>query len=144
MAISAERDKYLRHHNGMGGTAWVHLRSLDDVARVTAVLRNLDGVETVMTRAEAADALHLLPERIGDLVVLGDKDTVFGHLDVEMERMPPEFRTHGSLYELDVPIVIHNARSAPPAAYFRHNLDLARWLYPLEAAAGAERPVVPA
>lgn len=144
MAISAERDKYLRHHNGMGGTAWVHLRSLDDTPRVTAVLRNLDGVEKVMTRAEAADALHLLPERIGDLVVLGDKDTVFGHLDVEMERMPPEFRTHGSLHELDVPIVIHNARGLPHAAYFRHNLDLARWLYPLEAAAEAERPTVPA
>jgi phosphonoacetate hydrolase len=144
MAISAERDKYLRHHNGMGGTAWVHLRSLDDAARVTAVLHNLDGVEKVMTRAEAADALHLLPERIGDLVVLGDKDTVFGHLDVEMERMPPEFRTHGSLHELDVPIVIHNARGVPDAAYFRHNLDLARWLYPLQAAAGGERPAVPA
>jgi len=97
-----------------------------------------------MTRAEAADALHLLPERIGDLVVLGDKETVFGHLDVEVERMPPEFRTHGSLHELDVPIVIHNARDVPDPDYFRHNLDLARWLYPVEAPAGAERPVVPA
>src|SRR5215475_9326912 len=97
-----------------------------------------------MTRAEAADALHLLPERIGDLVVLGDKDTMFGRLDVEMERIPPEFRTHGSLHELDVPIVIHNARGSPHAAYFHHNLDLARWLYPLEATAGAERPAVPA
>jgi phosphonoacetate hydrolase len=140
MAISAERDKYLRHHNGMGGTAWVHLKSLDDAIRVTAVLRSLDGVESVMTRAEAAAALHLLPERIGDLVVLGDKDTVFGPLEGEVEQMPPEFRTHGSLYELDVPLVIHNARGAPSPDYFRHNLDLARWLYPLEAAVGAKVP----
>jgi len=139
MAISAERDKYLRHHNGMGGTAWVHLKSPDDAARVTAALRALYGVEKVMTRAEAAEALHLLPERIGDLVVLGDKDTVFGHLEaVEMERMPPEFRTHGSLYELDVPVVVHNARGVPESGYFRHNLDLARWLYPLDAAAGVK------
>jgi phosphonoacetate hydrolase len=66
--------------------------------------------------------------------VLGDKQTVFGHLEVEMERMPPAFRTHGSLHELDVPIVIHNARGVPGAAYFRNNLDLARWLFPMEAA----------
>ena len=138
LAISAERDKYLRHHNGLGGTAWVHLNALADAPRVATVLRGLAGVEQVLSRAEAAQALHLLPERIGDLVVLGDKDTVFGHLDVEMERMPAEFRTHGSLHELDVPIVIHNARGVPPASYFRHNLDLARWLYPLEATAGAE------
>ncbi len=136
IAISAERDKYLRHHRGMGGTAWVHLKAPEDREPVTAVLRGLDGVERVMTRAEAARELHLMPERIGDLVVLGDKDTVFGHLDVEMERMPPEFRTHGALHELDVPLVIHNARAVPGADYFRHNLDLARWLFQGEVPAG--------
>jgi phosphonoacetate hydrolase len=26
-AISAEQDKYLKHHRGFGGTAWVHLKS---------------------------------------------------------------------------------------------------------------------
>jgi phosphonoacetate hydrolase len=130
IAISAERDKYLRHHRGMGGTAWVHLDKPENEAGVAAALRGLEGVERVMTRAEAARELNLMPERIGDLVVLGDKDTVFGHLDVEMERMPAEFRTHGSLHELDVPLILHNARGAPEADYFRYNLDLARWLFP--------------
>jgi phosphonoacetate hydrolase len=134
IAISAERDKYLRHHRGMGGTAWIHLNAPEDEARVTAALHDLDGIERVMTRAEAAREFNLMPERIGDLIVLGDKDTVFGHLDVEMERMPAEFRTHGALHELDVPLIIHNARGAPGAAYFRHNLDLARWLFPEETA----------
>src|ERR1700686_808643 len=27
IAISAERDKYVRHHQGMGGTAWIHPRA---------------------------------------------------------------------------------------------------------------------
>ncbi len=135
IAISAERDKYLRHHRGMGGTAWVHLNKPDHEANVTAVLRGLEGIERVMTRAEAARELNLMPERIGDLVVLGDKDTVFGHLDMEMEKMPAEFRTHGSLHELDVPLVLHNARGAPEANYFRYNLDLARWLFQKEAVA---------
>ena len=130
LAISAERDKYLRHHRGFGGTAWVHLHASGDAGPVTEALHSLPGVEQVLPRAEAARTLRLLPVRIGDLVVLGDRDTVFGHLESEeCEALPPEYRTHGSTYELDVPLVIHNARSAPDFGYFAHNLDLARWLY---------------
>ncbi len=131
MAISAERDRYLRHHRGFGGTAWVHLRDRADEERATAALRELAGVEHVMSRVVAAQAMRLLPDRIGDLVVLGDADTVFGHLESrDVESLPPTYRNHGSTYELDVPLVIHNAGDAPGRSYFSHNLDLARWLYP--------------
>jgi phosphonoacetate hydrolase len=129
IAISAERDKYLAHHQGMGGTAWVHLRRPEDEARVGALLGELEGVERVLTRAEAASEFNLMARRLGDLVVLGDRDTVFGNLDAAMERLPPGFRTHGSLHEMNVPVVIHNAAGAPPAEYFQHSLDIARWKY---------------
>jgi phosphonoacetate hydrolase len=129
IAISAERDKYLAHHQGMGGTAWIHLRRPEDEARVAAVLGELDGIERVLTRAEAAREFNLMARRLGDLVVLGDRDTVFGTLDTAVERLPQGFRTHGSLHEMNVPVVVHNAPGAPPAEYFQHNLDLARWLY---------------
>jgi phosphonoacetate hydrolase len=131
IAISAERDKYLAHHQGMGGTAWVHLRTPEDEARVGSLLGQLDGVERVLTRAQAAKEFKLMASRLGDLVVVGDRGTVFGTLETGMEVLPKEFRTHGSLYELDVPVTIHNARAAPPSDYFKHNLDLARWLYPV-------------
>jgi phosphonoacetate hydrolase len=137
MAISAERDKYLRHHRGFGGTAWVHLKAPADAAAVATTLRALPGVESVLTRAEAARMFHLMPERIGDLVVLGDRETVFGHLDAEMETLPAGYRTHGSLHEMDVPVIIHNAHGVPPASWFHNNLDLARWLYPDPVGAGA-------
>jgi phosphonoacetate hydrolase len=131
IAISAERDKYLAHHQGMGGTAWVHLRTPADEARVGSLLGQLDGVERVLTRARAAKEFKLMASRLGDLVVVGDRDTVFGTLETGMEVLPKEFRTHGSLHELDVPVIIHNARAAPPFDYFKHNLDVARWLYPV-------------
>ena len=86
IAISAERDKYLRHHRGFGGTAWVHLHDQADAARVTAALHSLAGVEQVMPRAEAAQTLRLMPDRIGDLVVLGDSETVFGRLEFPRKR----------------------------------------------------------
>jgi len=129
IAISAERDKYLAHHQGMGGTAWVHLRTPNDENRVGALLGELEGVERVVTRAEAASEFNLMANRLGDLVVLGDRDTVFGNLDSGMEVLPKGFRTHGSLHEIDVPVVVHNAPAAPRGDYFRHNLDLARWMY---------------
>ena len=131
IAISAERDRYLRHHQGMGGTAWVHLRSAADEARVGALLSELEGVERVLTRAQAAKELKLMASRIGDLVAIGNRDTVFGNLDSEMEVLPADFRSHGSFDEINVPVILHNAPVAPPVEYFRHNLDLARWMYPV-------------
>jgi phosphonoacetate hydrolase len=136
ISISAERDKYLRHHRGFGGMSWVYTLKPGDAAAVKALLLSLEGVERVLTRAEAADEFRLMPERIGDLVVVGDADTVFGHLErLEMEVLPLGYRSHGSHHELDVPVILHNAAGAPGASYFHNNLDLARWLYPAEAAA---------
>src|SRR3984957_16675378 len=129
IAISAERDRYIRHHQGMGGTAWVHLRAPEDRARVASILSELDGIERVLTRAQAASEFNLMASRLGDLVVLGDRDTVFGNLDAAMEVMPKDFRTHGSLHESDVPMIVHNAPAAPHPDYFKYNLDLARWMY---------------
>lgn len=129
IAISAERDKYLRHHRGMGGTAWVHLNAPEDQAKVARALEALEGIERVLTRAEAAAEFNLMPSRIGDLVVLGNRETVFGNLEAAVEALPSGYRTHGSMHELAVPIVIHNAPDAPQAGYFKRNLDLARWLF---------------
>ena len=49
----------------------------------------------------------------------------------EMEVLPAEFRSHGSFDEINVPVILHNAPAAPPVEYFRHNSDLARWMYPV-------------
>jgi phosphonoacetate hydrolase len=128
-AISAEQDKYLKHHRGFGGTAWVYLHSPRDAGPVTRVIAALPGVESVLTRAEAAARFHLMPSRIGELVVLGDPATVFGELDTEQEALPPEYRSHGAVDDTEVPLVVFNAHGAPSAGYFQHNFDLARWLF---------------
>jgi phosphonoacetate hydrolase len=128
-AISAEQDKYLKHHRGFGGTAWVYLKSPRDADRAARVISGLRGIQHVYSRTEAARRFRLMPSRIGELVVLGDRDTVFGSLDSEMEILPAEYRSHGSLAESHVPLLVHNAEGSPAASYFHHNLDLARWLY---------------
>jgi phosphonoacetate hydrolase len=128
-AISAEQDKYLKHHSGFGGTAWVYLKSSRDADRAAAIISGLTGVQEVLTRSEAARRFRLMPARIGELVVLGDRDTVFGKLQSETINLPPEYRSHGSLAEASVPLVVHNAERAPDSGFFHANVDLARWLF---------------
>jgi phosphonoacetate hydrolase len=131
-ALSAERDKYVKHHRTFGGTCYVWLRSPQDAEAAVKIIKGLDGVEAVLTRAEAANKFHLKPERIGELVVLGDQETVFGETEPqsEVEQLPPTFRAHGSLHEAIVPLVIYNASGTlPPADSIQANFDMTRTLY---------------
>jgi phosphonoacetate hydrolase len=126
-ALSAEKDRYVKHHRTFGGAAWVWLKSPRDERKVAQTLTDLNGVEAVLSRQEAATRFGLMPERIGELVVIGDTDTVFGELPGPMEELQPGYRSHGSLHESDVPLVIYNAEvELPPASEFTANLDLTR------------------
>lgn len=127
--LSAERDKYIKHHRTFGGTGWVWLNSPEDEPAVRVALSGLEGVEAVLGREEAATRFNLMAERIGDLVVLGDQETVFGELpDGEMETLGPNFRTHGSLHEMRVPLVIHQfPENLPERDKFTANLHLTRY-----------------
>jgi phosphonoacetate hydrolase len=129
IAISAERDRYLKHHQGFGGTSWVYLEHARDADRVAAMMSSLAGVEQVMTRADAARQFHLMADRIGDLAVFADRNTVFGDLDTECEALPSTYRSHGSRHETEVPLFVYNATFSPPAEFFKNNLDVTRWLY---------------
>jgi phosphonoacetate hydrolase len=134
--LSAEQDKYLKHHSGYGGTAWVYLKSNRDADRAAAIIEKLPGVEKVLARSDAARRFRLMPSRIGELVALGDRDTVFGGLDSEVMALPAEYRSHGGTAEAKVPLVIYNAAQAPGAGFFQSNVDLTRWLF----AAAGDRP----
>lgn len=129
LALSPEKDKYVKHHRGFGGAAYVYLNSSNTLQQVTKALYKIKGVETVLTKAEAAHKYHLPADRIGDLVVLGDSTTVFGDLETQAEEdLPATYRSHGSVYEIKVPLIILNAAKLPPASYFNYNKDLAGWL----------------
>jgi len=129
IAISVERDRYPKHHRGHGGVAWVYCNRPNDIDSVAQTLSGLKGVEAILTRSEASKRYHLMASRIGDLVVLGDRDTAFGQLEGESEPLPPEYRTHGSLYEMDVPLIVHNTQARLSAQDFQYNWHLTRWLY---------------
>ncbi|MEA2542713.1 MAG: phosphonoacetate hydrolase [Acidobacteriaceae bacterium] len=129
ISISAERDRYIQHHRGLGGAAWIYLKQAEDQTKVMKLVQALTGVESVLTREAAVAKFNLYGPRIGDLCVFGDKNTVFGEMEEAMTPLPGNYRSHGSRYELDIPLIVFNSTEAPPTSYFKHNLDLTRWLY---------------
>jgi phosphonoacetate hydrolase len=127
-AVSTGRDRYMKHHRGCSGAVYIHLKNPQDAVKVRDIVSGVKGVERILSREEAAREFRLMASRIGDLMVFGDQETVFGELDDEKESFPG-LRSHGSLHETDVPLFVYNAKGAPSPDYFNHNLDLARWLF---------------
>lgn len=128
--LSPERDYYIVHHRNYTGCSWIWLNSSDDAAQTVEKISSLVGVDDVLSRDEAVARFNLEPEHIGDLVVLGDKDTMFGEMDSEYEELPKTYRAHGSLYEMRLPLLIWNYDGdIPSKSEFNYNLDLTRFLY---------------
>lgn len=118
-ALPIIKDRYVAHHQNLGGAAYVYLERPEQAPEAARALRECPGVEEVHGRVEAERELDLLAERIGDLVVLGDADTVFG----EFAETPVEVRvrTHGSRHESVVPLYASKKVPLPAAP---HNYDL--------------------
>jgi phosphonoacetate hydrolase len=126
-AMSAERDPYVKHHRTYGGTAFVWLNEPGDFERVADVCRRLEGVEGVYDRYTAAARFELHPDRIGDMLVTGDINTVFGPVDKAegIEQLPEGFRTHGGSDEANVPLIVYNREVDPRDWHdYRMNYDL--------------------
>ena len=118
-AVPLIMDRYTAHHEGLGGVAYIYLDQPASIDEALALLRDTAGIEHAYTRRDAAHQFDLLAERIGDIMVLGDKDTVFGAFDVTPT--PVSLRSHGSRHESAVPII---AYGAPVRNHYRRNYDV--------------------
>jgi len=118
------KDRYIVHHSNLGGCAFVHLAG-GDIDEAVKVLRETQGVEDVMTREEAVAMLRLHGGRIGDIVVTGAEDVVFG--DPTQVSMPPHLRSHGSQHERDIPLVGYNGDFE--GFVFEENRDIGRYVF---------------
>jgi phosphonoacetate hydrolase len=117
-------DNHKAHHQDLGGSYYVYLKSPAQMRKALAVLRGAPEVEDAYDGDQAASLFRLRRDRIGDLFVLARKDCVFGNL-AEL-RTAVTVRTHGSRHEAQVPAVIHGRKAA--AGQYAYNLDLTRQL----------------
>jgi phosphonoacetate hydrolase len=122
-AVPVIKDRYVAHHQNLGGSIYVHLKDPSSLDDALALLKTIPGVDDVYPRKEAAAHFGLMAERIGDLFVLGDRDTVFG--DFESVEVEVNVRSHGSAHESAVPILAWNS---PSEIAYERNLDIVRTL----------------
>ena len=101
-------DPYVAHHAALGSLAWVHLDDPADLDRARSALAALPGVEGVLDRAAAAAAFDLPADRIGDLIVLADSETVLGRSREvhDLGALHGTLRSHGGLHERTVPLIV--------------------------------------
>lgn len=127
-AISPVADRLVKHHGGHGGVSYVYLSDRAARTDVIEFLARLPEVDRVLPSEVAAAAYRLDADRIGDIVVGADRDTVFG--SVESDRIPLGlgYRNHGSRFEAEVPLIAWNA-PLRPGDDIRYNLDLTRVVF---------------
>ncbi len=123
-AVPIIKDRYTVHHSNLGGCIYVYVDD-GDPANALETLRNIPGVDQALPREEAAKVFHLMPGRIGDIMVLGSQEVVFG--DPGEVDMPQSLRSHGSLYEERVPIIGYGGNFDD--FQFRENRDLGRYIF---------------
>jgi len=103
-------DPYVVHHGALGSFATIYLPA-DTVDDVAARLRGLLGVEVVLSRAAAAARFELPADRIGDLVVVSERNVVLGtsasRHDLSQLELP--LRSHGGISEQRVPIILNRS-----------------------------------
>jgi phosphonoacetate hydrolase len=107
-AVPAIADKHKIHHKDLGGSIYIDLEKPEDIVKAQEIFKAEPGIEEVLLRADACKRFRLMPERSGDLFLLGDKITAIGALD--MERRPVAVRTHGSLHEAEVPLLVYGRK----------------------------------
>jgi phosphonoacetate hydrolase len=101
-------DPYVKHHGALGSYATVFFEQPLSATAAMNLLTKRPGVELVLDRASAAKTFDLPADRIGDLIVVGDRGTVLGKskatLDLSMLG-GMRLRSHGGLADRNVYLV---------------------------------------
>jgi phosphonoacetate hydrolase len=102
-------DPYVVHHGALGSYATVYLPGAVDAPALARRIGALRGIETVLTRAEAARRFELPPDRIGDLVVVSSRSVAIGGAAAkhDLSGLDAPLRSHGGVSEQAVPLVLN-------------------------------------
>ncbi len=105
---------YVVHHGALGSFATVYLPAGIDAAVLVERIKPLRGIETVLTRAEAAARFELPADRIGDIVVVAERSTVIGTAASrhDLSALDAPLRSHGGVSEQRVPLILNRRINA--------------------------------
>src|SRR5271165_7095943 len=118
-------DPYVVHHGALGSFALVYVADPIRAPELRARIAARDGIEAVLSRAQAAERFELPPDRIGDIVVVSRRDTVIGtsrdrH---DLSGLDVPLRSHGGTSEQKVPLLVNRRIADQPQGRRWRNFD---------------------
>lgn len=126
VCIPPLKDRYIENHIYQeGGILYLHLQKKAEEKQLLTLLNSQPAIEQVLSARQAADSYHLPEEEIGDYVVFAAKGYAFGEVEGHLLHTN-QVRTHGSLYEREVPLIAIN--SAASAEEYVYSKDIVRHL----------------
>jgi phosphonoacetate hydrolase len=117
-------DPYVVHHGALGSFAVVYLPVTQDAEAVRRQIAAMPGVESALSKDDAAKRFELPPDRLGQIVVVSTRHKTIGtsvqrH---DLSGLTEPLRSHGGVSEQKVPL-ISNKRCAVDAAHRHRNFD---------------------
>ena len=102
-------DPYVVHHGALGSFATVYLPESVDTPALLKRIAAQRGIESVWTRAQAAEHFELPADRIGDIVVVSERSTVIGTAAArhDLSALDAPLRSHGGVSEQRVPLILN-------------------------------------
>jgi phosphonoacetate hydrolase len=115
-------DPYVVHHGALGSYATVYVNGPVPVDAVAARIAALQGVDLVLSRADACRRFELPENRVGDLVVVSERLTVIGGRRTrhDLSGLDAPLRSHGGTSEQRVPLIANRPAPDLPARRWRN------------------------
>jgi phosphonoacetate hydrolase len=122
-------DPYVVHHGALGSYATVYLPA-EAAAALLPRVAQLRGIELVLTRSDAARRFELPADRIGDLVVIGERSVVIGGAAAkhDLSGLDAPLRSHGGLAEQQVPLIMNRSFAKLDSERRWRNFDAFDWV----------------
>jgi len=119
-------DPYVVHHGALGSYATVYLADDADVAHIVSELKAIPGIEHVLTNKEGCDEFELAYDRMGDLILTSEKDTVLGTTASrhDLSGLTVPLRSHGGVTEQTVPLIFSRLATNLDATHQLRNFDI--------------------
>ena len=118
-------DPYVVHHGALGSFATIYLPADIPAAAVVSQLKQVHGMEAVLTREEAALRFELPADRIGDIVCVSERFTVIGTSASrhDLSGLDAPLRSHGGISEQRVPLIVNRKLPGLDPARRLRNFD---------------------
>ena len=102
-------DAFVAHHGALGGFVRVWCRGKATAHEIISVIRDIDGIESVLDKATACRVHDLPADREADVVVISASDVCVGASAADHDLSGLEghrLRTHGGVSEAKVPFIL--------------------------------------